>query len=94
VIARTFGEDFAAGLADQPDGAWSGPLASVYGLHLVRIVAREAAVDPPLAEVEPRVLREWQRQQRDAYAAEEYRRLRDSYEVVLPFAEGAGAPQR
>ena len=94
VVARTFGEEFVAGLEAHQDGEWSGPTASVYGLHLVRIVAREAATDPPLAEVEAAVLREWQRWKREAYVAEEYRRLSDGYEIILIFAEDADAPQR
>jgi peptidyl-prolyl cis-trans isomerase C len=35
LVARDFGDDFAAALFALPVGQWSGPLRSPYGLHLV-----------------------------------------------------------
>lgn len=84
LIARSFGEDFAAALPDLPVGEWSGPVASTYGLHLVRIESLVEGYDPPLAELRHLVLQEWQYEKRQAYAAEEYRRLREGYDVILP----------
>ncbi len=94
LIARNFGEDFAAGLAALPPGEWSGPVGSPYGLHLVRVTEAREGYDPPLAEVRAEVLQEWQREQREAYAEESYRQLRDSYDVVLPEAVGGKAGSR
>lgn len=90
LVARNFGEDFAAALAELPAGAWHGPVASAYGLHLVRVEDLTAGYDPALDEVRDLVLQAWQHERRQAFAEEAYRRLRTGYEVVLP-AEGAAA---
>lgn len=87
-IARLFGEDFAQALLAAAPGRWSGPIASPYGWHLVR-VQRVAAAQPAdwarvrgpaqyalLAEREEQALR-------DAL-----QRLRADYPVQLP----AGVP--
>ena len=39
-ITALFGREFAAQVATLREGAWSGPVASSYGLHLVRVEAR------------------------------------------------------
>jgi hypothetical protein len=41
-VARRFGVQFAAALEDAGSGRWFGPVASAYGLHLVRIEERSA----------------------------------------------------
>jgi hypothetical protein len=45
-VARDFGADFANALMKQPQGGWSGPVRSAFGLHIVvvddRIPARTA----------------------------------------------------
>jgi hypothetical protein len=70
-VARRFGEDLAAAVDTLPVGVWSGPFASPFGLHLVRVDGRRPGRVPDLAEVRLRV----------AYAsreAEADRRLRDA----------------
>jgi hypothetical protein len=83
-IDRTFGGELAEALAELPLGEWSGPVTSAYGLHLVRVEAREAGYDPALAEVRDLVLQEWQHEQRQAFAEQTYRTLREGYVVILP----------
>ena len=39
-VIAAFGAEFAKQLAAQPAGEWRGPVASSYGLHLVRVEAR------------------------------------------------------
>lgn len=95
LIARSFGESFAETLATLPGDEWQGPVPSPYGLHLVRVTQMSEGYDPPLKEVRAEVLQEWQHQKRQAYAAQEYQRLREAYEIVLPAddaARAAGAP--
>ena len=41
-VAALFGARFVAALADLAPGEWTGPVASPYGEHLVRVDAREA----------------------------------------------------
>jgi hypothetical protein len=55
-VARLFGPAFARALAELPTGAWAGPLASSYGLHLVWLERREPGRVPSLASVRNRVL--------------------------------------
>jgi len=89
-IDRSFGQGFGAQLAQLPLNAWSGPVKSPYGLHLVRVTVRHEGYDPPLAEVRAAVERKWRDDKRDAFRKAEYERLRDKYEIVLPDAPGAG----
>jgi hypothetical protein len=84
LIARRFGEDFAAALPELPVGEWRGPIASPYGLHLVRVESVTAGYVPTLEEVRGPVLQEWQHEKREAYAEAVYRRLLEGYEVILP----------
>jgi hypothetical protein len=58
-VARDFGQAFADALADLPEDAWSGPVSSAYGLHLVHVDARAPGRAPLLAEVRAEVERDW-----------------------------------
>jgi hypothetical protein len=90
-IDRNFGKGFGAQLARLPLNAWSGPVRSPYGLHLVRVTVRRDGYDPPLAEVRAAVERKWRDDKRDAFRKAEYERLRAKYEIVLP--DGSGGSQ-
>jgi hypothetical protein len=59
-IAKVFGADFAATIARGDLNAWTGPVASPYGLHLVWIERHDAGDAPPLESVRGRVLERWQ----------------------------------
>jgi hypothetical protein len=50
-LARLFGRSFADAVMALPPGRWSGPVASPYGLHLVRIDEQRPAALPPLLAV-------------------------------------------
>lgn len=86
-VAAEFGGGFAGALAGLPEGRWEGPVLSTYGVHLVRIDARTAAVLPPLAEVRPLVQREWENERRIRARDERLQALRERYEVVIEEAE-------
>lgn len=95
-LAELFGEGAASAVAALPDGAWSEPLPSRYGLHLVRITARSTGDAPALSEVRDavraEVLREdAERRRRDAIA-----RLVARYDVrvELPPEPGARVARR
>lgn len=89
LVARDFGEGFAAALVDPPLNRWVGPVQSAYGVHLVRVDARTLAAVPPLSDVRAEVQREWENDRRlkarDARLAE----LRGRYTVEV---EGSAAP--
>ena len=91
-VARAFGPQFAAALAEVPIGAWQGPIKSAYGLHRVRVAEREPAHVPALAEIREQVKREWQREQIAAAGERYYARLRDRYAVRIESPRVAVAP--
>ncbi len=90
-VARGFGGEFAAALADLPLGRWSGPVESGFGLHLVLIRERQPGSVPLLAEVREAVEREWRNARREEAAEAFYRGLRERYVVsVQRLEEGDG----
>lgn len=75
-LAHVFSPGFAAAVFDAPPGRWQGPVASSYGVHLVRVVSRAAERLPPFEEVEKHVRADW--------LTVETRGLRAAAESVLP----------
>lgn len=103
-VAAMFGPDFAAKVVELEPGAWHGPIASSYGMHLVRVSEAMPARARPFEDVRPELLELWRDEQRrlteDAYL----RRLTEKYDIVLdervraavgpgPVFPGSGAPQ-
>ena len=88
-IARLFGQPFAERLRDVGPGAWTGPLESGYGLHLVFVSEKEDDRLPQLAEVRDEVVREWRVRQRERTDDAFYRELRDKYDVRVQLPEWA-----
>jgi hypothetical protein len=81
-LRREFGAGFDEVLAGLPSGEWSGPVASAFGLHLVRVTARAPFTAARLADVADRVRLDFdlaRREERNRAAVAE---LRDRYEVV------------
>ena len=58
-IDAVFGKGFFDLVEKFPPGAWTGPVVSAYGVHLVRILESLPARTPPLEEVRDAVLRDW-----------------------------------
>lgn len=83
-VERDFGEVFAKKMSRVPVDQWTGPIASPFGLHLVRVAKREEGYDPKLDEVRDAVRRDWRNLKRQEYQADAYEKLRGKYEVVLP----------
>ncbi len=82
-IAADFGEDFAAALAGIKPGPWSGPVASGFGLHLVRIRAVQASAKPSLKDVRQRLENDWRAQTVKVREAKAYQALLDSYTIRI-----------
>ncbi len=92
-VARLFGRDFADALVEQPVGRWSGPVASGYGVHVVKVEALVPGGVPPLAEVRPLVEREWSNARRQELAKAFYEKLRAKYTVTVKMPDPTGAAQ-
>jgi hypothetical protein len=82
-LARQFGPDFAASLANLPLGSWSGPVASAYGEHLLRIDAVEPAGMPELAEIREQVRRDWESASKETALDAFYVELRKRYPLEI-----------
>ena len=82
-IGRLFGPDFGERLSNLGVGTWSGPIASGYGLHLVRIDVREEGYLPPFEEVGERVRLDFVNDRRLAMNEDFYDTLRERYTVEI-----------
>ncbi|MEA3410487.1 MAG: peptidylprolyl isomerase [Pseudomonadota bacterium] len=85
-ISATFGGQLAEAAWDAPEDIWSGPYASGFGLHLVRVTDRAPARLPVLAEIRTAVEREWSAERRRVANERFYEALRARYtvEVQIP----------
>jgi parvulin-like peptidyl-prolyl isomerase len=92
LVARDFGAAFATELEQLPLGEWGGPVASAYGVHLVRVSARTPPVLPKLDAVRDVVTREWENARRERALAESYARLREEYDVEIEADLPAASP--
>ncbi len=83
-IAKEFGTVFAKSIFEQKPGAWTGPVESGYGWHLVFIDSITPGRVPAYEEVAAQVKMQWEAHQRAEFKAEAYRVMREKYEVVIP----------
>lgn len=82
-LAATFSPGFAAALRDLPAGRWAGPIRSRYGLHLVRVDAREGGGPPELATVRDALRARWFEQAQVRVRREAIGALRGRYRVEV-----------
>ena len=90
-INQTFGGAFADELQNQPEDQWSGPVASSYGLHVVRVTERKEGRNPVLSEVRDAVAREWSNAKRNALEGERIEALLKRYNVTIESSDTAEA---
>ncbi|MEK6805138.1 MAG: peptidylprolyl isomerase [Pseudomonadota bacterium] len=82
-LRRDFGSDFAAAVETLTPGVWSVPITSSFGLHLVRVTAREGFRPAALEEVNPRVRTDYQIAQREDHNRRAIAELRARYRVLV-----------
>jgi hypothetical protein len=90
-IDRIFGPEIAASVAQAEPGVWTGPVASPYGLHLIRVTARSPGRLPALAEIRDDVLREWSNAKRQDLEAARLADLLGRYDVRIDDGWAKGA---
>jgi hypothetical protein len=83
LVARDFGDAFAAALEKAPVGEWAGPIDSSFGAHYVRVSDRTPAVAPQLAAVRDHVVREWENERRQRARTDVYAKMRGEYDVRI-----------
>jgi hypothetical protein len=88
-LASLFGPGFASAVAKVARGSWTGPIASAYGLHLVRV--HEKPVDPAaeFAAIRNELIAGWQAEQTTRMRADYLERLRAKFGVVIETASAA-----
>jgi hypothetical protein len=93
-IGSVFGEGFAGDLASLAGESWLGPVASTYGLHLVRIDERIPTRMPELDEVRQEVTREFESARRVEENTRFLEELRARYDVDvrMPNVGASSAP--
>ncbi|MCB1922474.1 MAG: peptidyl-prolyl cis-trans isomerase [Gammaproteobacteria bacterium] len=94
--ARVFGSAFSDRLAEMPVGAWAGPYTSTFGVHLVRVTARDTATAPTLANRRTALVRDWRAAQRQQADERLYQAIRARYtvRVTYPNAASDASPSR
>ena len=90
-VDGVFGKGFFERLAELTPGVWAGPVASAYGVHLVRIGESLAARTPPLDEIRDAVLRDWKAAKARELRELHYARLRERYVVEIRRADTGAA---
>jgi peptidyl-prolyl cis-trans isomerase C len=84
-VGNIFGTKFAAALVDLKPGAWSGPVESGLGWHLVWVESITPARVPEFEEVDLKDIKSrWVSDQRLQTKSELFAAMRERYEIVLP----------
>jgi hypothetical protein len=83
-ITSKFGEDFSLALMNNetPVNEWFGPVQSVYGFHMVRILRRQNSYRRSQADIAPELEDRWRRERQAQVWAAYIDQLRDKYRVV------------
>ncbi len=82
-IATQFGDDFTDALGKAPAGRWFGPVASGFGLHVVKVEKREAPPPPKLDDIRQRLENDWRSAAVRKAEAENLKALLKGYDVVI-----------
>jgi len=83
MVAERFGTGFAASVFEAGPGAWSGPVASAYGYHLVYLTRHAPARVPDFAEVAGRIATDLDAARRAGALDRIYASVRDAYQVEI-----------
>ena len=83
-IAKDFGPPFAKALFVQKPGAWTGPIESGYGWHLVFMDSLTPERVSSFEEVEPDVKTAWLASRKAEAWDKAYKTMRAKYELLLP----------
>jgi len=93
-VNGVFGSGFFERLATFAPGVWSGPVASSYGVHLVRVRERVPARTPPLDEIRDAVLRDWRSARAQEIRDRDYAERRKRYVIKVQRNDAAQAEIR
>ena len=91
-IKKQFGDDFGGRLLELKTGAWSGPIRSAYGLHLVFVRERTDKRLPDVNEIRETLKRDWTAQKQKELKDAAYAKMRQRYAVTIERPVAAVAP--
>jgi parvulin-like peptidyl-prolyl isomerase len=93
-IGKDFGPPFAKALFVQEPGAWTGPIESGYGWHLVFLDSLTPERASSFEEVEPDVKTAWLATRKEQAKEAAYKAMRAKYELLLPAPPEATPPAK
>ena len=82
-VARWLGSPFAESVIGLKAGQWHGPVLSGYGTHLVFVFEHQVSAPPDFADVETKVLEDWQSERRETFNADFLDSLKKRYDIVI-----------
>jgi len=82
-LEKQFGTDFTAEVLSLPEGEWSGPVRSGYGLHVVKVFDRQPGRIPDLAEVRDKVESDLLYEARKASQEQGFQEIAGKYQVGI-----------
>jgi hypothetical protein len=91
-MQSTFGGDFATAVAQLEPGRWSGPVASGYGIHLVRLDSRVEGSVPALDDIRTSVAYEWSAARKTRAKEILYEQLASNYTIVIEQPAESSSP--
>lgn len=83
-VDGSFGQGFFAVLAELQPGAWTGPVDSTFGQHVVQVIAFAPAAAPRFETLRSLVEEDWRHEAGEALREARYQALREGYEIVTP----------
>ena len=90
-IDGVFGQSFFEQLVGLPPGEWAGPVASGYGVHLIRVLEYLPAQTPKLEEVHDAVVDDWRVEKARKIRDEDYAARRARFTIEIERAEPSSA---
>lgn len=82
-VAHAFGSEFAAAISKLAPGTWSEPIASKYGVHLVRVVEFQPEKPAALDDVRGKLMVDCQLRRREEAVRRYVERLFREYDVYI-----------
>lgn len=86
-VDGVYGSGFFERVMAVEPGDWAGPVASGFGVHLVRVTDRDPGAVPDFDDVREEVEADWRKIETDRLSERIMQELRADYEVILPDAE-------
>jgi hypothetical protein len=91
-IRKQFGDEFGRSLLDLKPEAWTGPIRSGFGLHLVFVRERLHGRLPDLNEARETLKRDWMAERQKQLKDAAYAKIRERYAVTVERPVPATAP--